>query len=68
MFFTTSIDPRLTALRNAPLDSWIALSADESRVVASGATYVEVVRNSEQAGEDDPIVLKTPQSWLPSSL
>jgi hypothetical protein len=61
-------DPRLEALQNAPLDSWIALSEDESTVVAVGSTYEEVVRRSEQAGIDDPTVLKTPTEWLPISL
>lgn len=30
---------RLNALRSAPLNSWVALSEDESRIVATGASY-----------------------------
>jgi len=60
--------PRLEALRNAPLDSWIALSADESQVVAVGNSYAEVAKNSEEAGVDDPVILKTPSRWLPLSI
>jgi len=37
---------RLELLRSAPLNSWIALSEDESRIVATGATYSEVVELS----------------------
>jgi hypothetical protein len=58
-------DRRLQALNSAPLDSWIALSEDESKVVSSGSSYDEVVRNSELAGVPDPILIKTPKAWLP---
>ena len=54
---------RLRLLRSAPLDTWIALSEDESRIVAIGATYSEIVERSESAGEFDPVILKTPQRW-----
>ncbi len=61
-------DARLNALRDAPLDSWIALSEDESRIVAVGTSFEEVTRNSETAGVEDPLVIKTPKSWLPLSV
>jgi hypothetical protein len=61
-------DPRLNALRSAPPDSWIALSEDESALVASGATYEEVVAKSQEAGVSDPILIKTPKTWAPFSL
>jgi hypothetical protein len=60
-------DRRLELLRTAPLDSWIVLSEDESRIVATGSTYIEVVRSSENAGIEDPVILKTPKRWLPLS-
>jgi hypothetical protein len=59
---------RLEALKSAPLDSWIALSEDESTVVAVGKTYSEAAENSERAGVQDPIILKTPASWAPLSV
>jgi len=59
---------RLEALRSAPMDSWIALSEDETKIVAVGATYSEVAENSERAGVDDPIIVKTPSSWAPISV
>lgn len=61
-------DPRAELLRAAPLNSWIALAEDESRVVATGATYEEAARNSEEAGVSDPLIIKTPSSWLPFSV
>jgi len=63
-----SNDPRFEALKSAPLDSWVALSEDESKIVAIGNSYSEVVSKSEDAGVSDPVVLKTPKSWLPISV
>ncbi len=57
--------PRSGALRGAPLDSWIALSEDETRVIATGATYQEVAEQLDDAGDKDSVILKTPKSWLP---
>jgi hypothetical protein len=59
---------RLDLLRNAPLDCWIALSEDETRVVAVGKTYSEVAEKSDLAGVHDPVILKTPAQWSPFSL
>ena len=64
----TSQDSRLELLRSAPMDSWIALSEDESRIVAVGSTYAEVVKNSEDAGVSDPLLIKTPKRWMPISV
>jgi len=62
---TSQADRRLKALQSAPLDAWIALSEDESKVIATGSTYEEVVRNSEIAGVSDPVLIKTPKAWKP---
>ena len=59
---------RLEALRLAPLDSWVALSEDETRVVAVGSTYSEAAENSERAGVKDPLIIKTPVRWAPLSI
>ena len=61
-------DIRLELLSKAPLDSWIALSEDETKIVAVGATYEEAARKSELAGVSDPILLKTPKVWLSFSV
>jgi len=54
---------RLELLRTAPLNSWVALSGDESRIIATAATYSEVVGLCEQAGERDTLIIKTPEQW-----
>jgi hypothetical protein len=54
---------RLEILRSAPLDKWIALSSDESRIVAVGDNFQEASDRSDASGEPDPIILKTPASW-----
>jgi hypothetical protein len=59
---------RLKALQGAPLDSWIALSEDESRIVAVGRDYAEVSSRADAAGETDALILKTPPSWAPFSV
>lgn len=60
--------PRTEALRAAPLDAWIALSEDESRLIATGATYEEVVRKSQEVGVEEPVLIKTPKDWLSFSV
>jgi hypothetical protein len=63
-----SVDSRFEALKSAPLDSWVALSEDETRIVAIGKSYAEAVRNSESAGVSDPVLVKTPTAWHPISV
>ena len=46
---------RLEALRSAPLDRWVALSQDETRIVAVGQTFSEVSAKCDEAGEKDPL-------------
>ena len=65
---TVAADVRLDLLNKAPLDSWVALSEDETSIVAIGATYEEAVRKSELAGVSDPVLLKTPKVWLSLSV
>ena len=59
---------RATILLTAPLDRWIALSEDESRIVAVGSTFEEAVREAERLGVTDPIIVKTPEDWTPRVL
>jgi hypothetical protein len=61
-------DPRFEALQSAPPDSWIALSKDESKIVAVGETYEEVVTASDSAGVNDPVIVKTPKVWASLSV
>ncbi len=59
---------RLEALRSAPLNNWVALSEDETRIIAVGATYSEAAEESECAGVSDPVIIKTPPQWAPLSV
>jgi hypothetical protein len=59
---------RLEALRAAPLDSWVALSEDETRIVAVGRTYAEVASELDRLGDQQSVILKTPDAWLPLAL
>jgi hypothetical protein len=59
---------RLKLLREAPLDSWVALSQDESRIIATGDNYDQVARRADEAGETDPVILKTPPVWAQFSV
>ena len=58
-------EERAKVLLNAPPNSWIAFSEDESRVVGSGSTYAEAVEMAEHEGVEDPVLVKTPDEWLP---
>ncbi len=61
-------EDRLRTLLGAPLDRWIALSEDESRVVADGASFEEAAAKAEKNGVSDPILVKTPGDWTPRVL
>ncbi|PYX81383.1 MAG: hypothetical protein DMG66_01760 [Acidobacteria bacterium] len=58
-------DARLEILESAPPNSWVALAEDESKIIAFGSTYEEAVANSEKAGVKEPVIIKTPERWLP---
>jgi hypothetical protein len=58
-----SPEARIEALRNAPRDGWAAFSADEEKLVAYGTSYDEVVKNAEQNGVCDPVLVKVPLNW-----
>ena len=49
-------------LKDIPPKTWVALSKDETKVVGQGGSYGEAVSQAEKAGEDDPILFKTPES------
>lgn len=58
-----SADERVRVLREAKPNSWVAFSEDESKVVAYGDSYSEVLRAAERVGEKEPVVVKTPENW-----
>lgn len=51
-------------LLEAPKDSWIAFSEDETTIVAHGSTYEEAVTKAEKNGVKDPVLVKTPKDWV----
>jgi hypothetical protein len=63
--YMLSAKEREQLLRDAPPKSWIALSGDESRLVAAAPSYEEAVEKAEAAGENDPILIMAPDSWHP---
>jgi hypothetical protein len=63
-----STEERVRILRDAPPQTWIAFSEDESSVVAEAATYEEVVALAESKGVSDPVLVMTPSSWIPMVL
>lgn len=44
-------------------DEWVALSEDEERVVGSGKTIKEVLREAKEKGENAPIITKVPKEY-----
>lgn len=60
-----SAEERVRILREAKPDSWIAFSEDESKVVAYGDSYSQVVKAAENVGEKEPVIVKTPENWSP---
>jgi predicted RNase H-like HicB family nuclease len=59
---------RIEILEAAAPNSWLALSGDETKVVGHGSSYEEAVKMAEEAGETDPILIKTPDEWVPMVL
>jgi len=55
--------PRVKALREAPLDSWVVLSQDETRVVAAGQDLERVAQEAEANGVSEPVLIRTPKDW-----
>jgi hypothetical protein len=58
-----SAEERVRILRAAKPNSWVAFPEDESRVVAYGDSYSEVVRAAESVGETEPVIVKIPETW-----
>lgn len=61
-------ETRLALLSSAPPNRWIALSADEGRIVAVGETFQEAADAAERAGESDPLLIHVPSDWMPRVL
>lgn len=53
-------------LRGVPRGAWVALSHDESTLIAYAAELKTVLALAAEKGESDPVVLRVPE--LPASL
>jgi hypothetical protein len=60
--------PRLELLRSAPKNSWIALSADETKIVAIGETFMEADAIAKKSGEKNYVLTRTPDAWMSRAL
>jgi hypothetical protein len=49
-------------LVNLPKGAWVALSRDEESVIAFDADLMEALRKSKEAGENDPIITRVPET------
>ena len=58
-----SAEERVSILREAKPNSWVAFSEDESKVVAYGDSYSQVVKAAECVGEKEPVIVKIPENW-----
>ena len=61
--FMMSTEERVRILREAKPNSWVAFSGDESKVVAYGDSYSQVVKAAESVGETEPVLVKIPDTW-----
>jgi hypothetical protein len=59
---------RLELLRSAPMNSWLALSADETRIVAIGETFMEADSIAKELGEKNYVLTRTPDAWMSRAL
>lgn len=53
-------------LAKAPRNCWLALNEDETAIVGKGETMREAVEEARKNGVEDPIVLWSPKSLLPT--
>ena len=56
---------RIELLRNAPLNSWVALSADETQILATASTFKEADEIARKSGHSDYFLIRTPDAWAP---
>jgi len=59
---------RLQLLRQAPRGKWVALSNDETRIVAVADSFSAAAKEAKRLGEFGPVVWPIPKRWLAWSL
>jgi hypothetical protein len=58
------LSERVKILKQAKPNSWIALSSDESKLLATSESYAEAVKIAEASGEPEPVLIRTPDTWV----
>jgi predicted RNase H-like HicB family nuclease len=58
-------EERVRILSEAKLNSWVAFSSDESKLVGRGDSYEQAVEDAQKHGESDPLLIKIPDNWEP---
>ncbi len=53
-------------LENAPRERWLALTQDGRKIVGRGEDIAEAIEEAKENGEDDPLLLWSPKSWIPA--
>ena len=53
----------LSEIYKAYPNQWIAISDDESKVIASGTSLDKVIKEARKKGAKEPIVTKTPKEF-----
>jgi len=49
-------------LAEVPRGAWVAISKDQERIIAYAAELQEVLQKAKEAGENDPIVTRVPET------
>lgn len=49
-------------LVGVPKGAWVALSKDEERLIAFAAELPDAIQKAKDAGENDPVVIRVPES------
>jgi len=54
---------RVELLRSVPEDSWVAMSIDETRIIAVGPSFAEADKAARDAGATDYFITRSPDAW-----
>jgi hypothetical protein len=54
---------RVALLRSVPADSWVAMSIDETKIVAVGGSFAEADKAAKDAGGTDYFITRSPDAW-----
>ena len=55
-------------VRNAPRNCWLALNEEQSEIVGHGKTIDMAVDAAQARGVKEPVLLWSPEQWIPEAL